>query len=465
MRYLFCALLALFCLPSSARAAPIAIERVTIIDPATGTRRSDVTVLVDGAKIIRVARAQRAALPRGAKRIDGSGKYLIPGLWDMHVHLFNNASRPGTDNRSVYFPLLIANGITGVRDMWTDPEDNALARRWRSEMDSGRSFGPRIATGSSIIDGVPATWPNSIAAADEASARAAVRREKAAGAGFIKVYERLGRPTYFAIADEARRVRLPFAGHVPFGITATEASRIGQRSIEHLTDMTASCSAQEAEMRAGPENRARSLLAASAYDAAKCRRLGQLFARNGTAHAPTLVMHSGRLIAPFARTADPRLRFLPGDVQASWRAADTERAKRDSTVLRGMFDTYGRIVADLSRGGAMILAGTDLGNPHVFAGSSLHDELGLLVRAGMSNQAALASATTNPVRYLGLERTLGSIAAGKLADFLLLDADPLADIGNTRRIAGVVSNGRYFDRDELASMQQAAAAAASGSSP
>lgn len=431
----------------------LAITGVNIVDVENGRVLTDRTVIVSGTRITAILRSGTG--DNGAGRVvDARGKFLIPGLWDMHVHLFNNAVRPGTHNRELYFPLFIAHGVTGVRDMWTDPADNVLARQWRSDIDAGRSFGPRIATGSSIIDGVPANWPNSESTADPDSARAIVRREIAAGAGFIKVYTGLSRATYRAIADEARRARVPIAGHVPRAITATEASSAGQRTIEHLTDMLASCSRQEAEMRRGPDNRARSMLSVSAYDPAKCRTLGHQFARNRTAHTPTLILHSGRLIAPFARAADPRLRFVSGDEARGWRAVDAQQSARDPALLRGIFDTFGRVVADLHRGGTTILAGTDLGNPHVYAGSSLHDELVLLVEAGLSPRDALAAATLNPARVLGLEASLGSIEAGKLADLVILDANPLESIRNVRRISGVISNGRYFSAPELMALQE-----------
>lgn len=444
--------------PAQAASHTIAIEHVTLIDPADGTRRNDMTVVIDNTRISRVASSRALRLPKGVRRrVDGHGKFLIPGLWDMHVHLFNNGSRPGTDNHATFFPLFLANGVIGVRDMWTDPADNARVRRWRRDISAGRMIGPRIIPGSSILDGVPPEWPNSVAVADARSARAAVRREAAAGAGFIKVYNRLSRPAYFAIMQEARRLHLPVAGHVPIAVTATEASAAGQRSIEHLTDMVASCSAREAELRALPDNRDRAILSAAAYDPAKCVTLGRRLARNQTAQDPTLVVQAGRLIAPFDGSTDARLRFVDEAEQASWKESDLRQQRRKPDVLRALFGAFQHIVRDQERGGAMILAGTDLGNPHVFAGSSLHDELGLLVSSGLSPRAALVAATTNPVRFLGLQDSLGTIEAGKLADVVLLDADPLADIANIRRIAAVISNGRFFDKSELAALQANAA--------
>lgn len=440
--------------PSHSRS--VAIENVTIIDPGTGQRLHNMTVVWSGAKIHRVANGRLKLSPQ-TQRINGAGKYLIPGLWDMHVHLFNNATNAGTNDVSSSYPLLIGFGVTGVRDMWTDAEDRKAVEAWRREIQRGRMFGPRVVVGSRILDGSPPAWSNSVAIDNATAAAAIVREEKELGAQFIKVYERLSRPSFLAIARQAQRLGLPFAGHVPFSVTALEASRAGQASIEHLTDMLETCSGSETQVRTLSEGRARAMLSASAFDAGKCRSAGLTFARQQTAHTPTLVMHQGRLVRPFGKTADPRAISISNSEQRSWAAADARMSKRDPAVLRELFTTYLRISAELTRGGALILAGTDLGNPHVFAGSSLHDELALMVQAGMSPQAALASATTNPARYLHREGQFGSVGAGKVADLVLLEADPLDNIENTRRIAAVISNGVYLDASKLRQLKEEAA--------
>ena len=264
MRNLYALTCTLVLLATPAGAAPTAIEHVTIIDPATGKRQPDMTVVLDEAKILRVTKGREGKLPPETRHVNGAGKYLIPGLWDMHVHLFNNASRPGTNDSSVYFPLLLAHGVTGVRDMWTDREDRKLIVRWRREIEGGLRNGPRVVAGSRILDGTPVLWANSRPVTDAHSAIAAVRDEKAAGAQFIKVYDRLSRSAFFAVAREAKRQGLPLAGHVPMSVTAIEASTAGQRSIEHLTDMPESCSGREASIRSLAEGRERAVMSATA---------------------------------------------------------------------------------------------------------------------------------------------------------------------------------------------------------
>ena len=439
-------------------ARPIAIEHVTIVGIGGAPARPDFTVVVAANRIVSVGPADRIRLPANAERVDGAGKFLIPGLWDMHVHIFNNAGAPGTDNHLSYFPLFIANGVTGVRDMWTDPDDIGLLRRWRRDINSGRAVGPRVIPASEIIDGVPPVWPTSVSVADAAQARAAVRRAKASGASFIKVLDNLSREAYFAIADESRRVGLPFAGHVPFAIRPSEAADAGQKSIEHLTAMPLGCSSQEDHLFAlGHLDRAAVRLMIDSYDAERCRRLAEHFAAKGTWHDPTLVVVRARQVNDPAYRTDPRLRFVAAAQRQSWIEFDADAAKRDTNLRADVFRARARTLADLRAAGVRILAGTDLGNPHIYAGSSLDDELELLVTWGLTPPEALAAATINPARYLGVERRLGTVDKDKFADLVLLDADPTLDIANIRRVAGVMSNGRYFDRASLVALTDTAA--------
>jgi imidazolonepropionase-like amidohydrolase len=379
----------------------------------------------------------------------------------MHVHTFNNSSRPGTDNKDWYFPLLIANGVTGVRDMWTDPDDIRLERAWRQEIDSGTLVGPRFAVSSSIVDGVPTLLKNAIGVSTPDEARRAVRTLKDAGAGFIKVYWNLSPEAYHAVADEAKKLGIPFAGHVPFAMSAADVSDAGQRSIEHLTGVPETCSTREAELR-----KARDWTPELAeemwrtYDEDKCRALFARFARNGTWHTPTLVLRRALgFREDEALRNDPRLRYVPASVAQDWlrplpgegRPAIPD-APLHAKVRAEHFRRLIEIVAGMHRAGVPLLAGSDIGNPFVFPGFSLHDELALFVQAGLTPLEALQAATLNPARYLALTGSLGTIEEGKLADLVLLDANPLEDIGHTRRITAVVTNGRYLPRDVLDKM-------------
>src|SRR4030095_12503120 len=191
---------------------PLVFTHTTVLEMTGTLVKSDMTVVIAGNRITTVGKSSRVRIPKNARVVDATGEFLIPGLWDMHVHIFRNSSRPGTNNKDWYFPLLIANGVTGVRDMWTDPDDLKLVRQWQRDIQAGDMLGPRIAPSSSIVDGVPTQLPNMLGVSTPEEARRAVRMLKDAGAGFIKVYWNLSPEAYYAIVDEAKKLRIPFAG-------------------------------------------------------------------------------------------------------------------------------------------------------------------------------------------------------------------------------------------------------------
>jgi imidazolonepropionase-like amidohydrolase len=436
-----------------ARETSTLFRGVTIVDVISGTTIPDSAIVIRGNRIVSIGPSSKVRTPRNARVIDARGKFVIPGLWDMHVHLFSNRDAAGTDNREAYFPHFIAHGVTGVRDAWSDPDDVQIVRRWRNEMAAGRMVGPRIVAASSIFDGVPVVHRNARGVASAEEARRAVREEAASGAEYIKVYELLSREAFFAIADEAKKLRIPFAGHVPSSVTVAEASGAGQKSIEHSTGMLVACSSKE-EKFAGlaqrawtPELRAELL---DSFDEAKCRRAGAMLLRNGTFLDPTHVVNRSQLLGDDdAHASDPRLDDIAPEQRAAWMAM-AEKLRAASRTRRELrFQRLLEVTRAMHAAGVPMLAGTDLGNEFLYAGSSLHDELALFVRAGLTPLDALRTATINPARYLGRERELGSVSKGKLADLVFLDANPLVSIEHTRSIFAVVLNGRYVSRAEL----------------
>jgi hypothetical protein len=243
---------------------------------------------------------------------------------------------------------------------------------------------------------------------------------------------------------------------VPYTLTPEEASEAGQKSIEHLTRMTIACSSDESRFRNIKNEEWTSQLRKELFDSfneQKCVEVARRFVKNGTWNEPTMVEAVGSLLGDDAKLADDdRLRYVAkaetdGWVKFSKRFSPANRRMRESN-----FERWLEILKILHRAGVPILAGTDVGNPYIYAGFSLHDELGLLVRAGLTPYEALRTATVNPAKFFGMERTLGTIAAGKTADLVLLDANPLADISNTKRINAVVANGRLLRREELDAM-------------
>jgi imidazolonepropionase-like amidohydrolase len=446
----------------AAQPQTIIFTHATVLDMTGAPAKPDMTVVIVGNRITAVGKSSNIRLPKNAQVVDATGKYLIPGLWDMHVHIFNNASRVGTNNKDTYFPLFIANGVTGVRDMWTDPDDIKMVREWQRDVEAGKMLAPRIAVGSSIVDGVPTFWPNALGVSTPDEARRTVRMLKDAGAGFIKVYWNLSPEAYYAIADEAKKLGIPFAGHVPSSISAADASDAGQRSIEHLTGIFETCSTKEAELRKAKEwTPALTEEMWRTYDEQKCRALFIRFAKNGTWHTPTLVLH--RMLA-FRREEnfrkDARLRYVPADTVQEWLkpARGGERVSPETRRIR--FQKQLETVGALHRAGVPLLAGTDVGNPFLFPGFSLHDELELFVQAGLTPMEALQTATINPAKYLGLSGSLGTIEKGKIADLVLLEANPLEDIANTQRINAVIVNGRYLSKETLQKMLAEVEAAA-----
>jgi cytosine/adenosine deaminase-related metal-dependent hydrolase len=332
-------------------APPLVFTHVTVIDATGAPARPGMTVVITGDRITEIGPGGSVRNPEGAQVVDATGKFLIPGLWDMHVHWFHKD----------YLPLFTANGVTGIRLMWGVP----IHQQWRQELERGTLLGPRLAIASPIVDGPEPIWPGSIAVKDEAEARQAVIQSKKEGADFIKVYSRLPREAYFAIADEAKKQGIPFAGHVPAAVSVAEASDAGQRSIEHFTNVLEACSTREEDLRRmgaeawanRPEKqkfpsratlRPITRLTLETFSPEKASALAARFVRNHTWQCPTL------------------------------------------TVLRNM--------------------------------AFIQDP------------------------------DLGTVEKGKIADLVLLDASPLDDIGNTRKIDSVVFGGKLLPKAELQKM-------------
>ena len=445
--------------PDPVRSAPLVIEHVTVITGNGSPAIVDATLFVRDGRLVQVAASEKFVPPPNSQRVDGTGKFAIPGLWDMHVHLFNNFSADGSDNHAYFFPLFVANGIVGVRDMWSDPDDIVVARRWNEETTSGRMIGPRVMVSSRVVDGDPPNGPNSLIVHDEGEARNAVRVLKASGAGFIKVYWFLSRDAYFAIADEAKVQSIEFSGHVPMVVRAAEAADAGQRTIEHNDGILPGCSAKEAEWLTRDRNSAvpgSGALMLQAYDDARCEELGRRFVRNGTWLVPTAVNFND----PPDVELDSRRRYVLPDEMERWTSAmNSRKASRESpaplAVLRR--ERTRQMMQAMRRAGVRFMAGTDLSSrtvdgfrrPFHIPGVGLHDELALFVNSGFTPAEALQTATVNAAQYAGALQEFGTIEAGKRADIVLLDANPLEDIRNTRKIHAVIVGGRFFSRTEL----------------
>jgi imidazolonepropionase-like amidohydrolase len=450
----------------------IALTHVTVIDATGAGPRPDTTLIITGERITALGRSAEVPIPHGAKILDLTGRFLIPGLCDMHVH---------SGAADINLPLYIANGVTTVREMWGQPDHH----QWRDEIEKGTLLGPRSVIAGNLIDGSPELWNDQaprpaapIVVTNEAEARRAVRRVKREGADFVKIYSRLSRAAFHAIADEARRQRIPFCGHCPDVVPIAEAGDAGMRSFEHLDGIWWSTSGRQREiereiaaMRIDPADAYGSWFrqigvlewkAATSYRPEKADALFTRLRRNRSWQVPTLTMLQHLDIPGGAD--DPRLKYVPREEAGFW-AQWTDALARGRTPEqvaqhRELFECRLRLVGAMHDAGLPILAGTDTGTTYIFPGFSLHDELALLVRAGIGPLHALQAATREPARYLGLEDSLGTVQRGKIADLVVLDADPLADIRNTQKIHAVLTRGRLITAGErrrmLADVERAA---------
>lgn len=387
--------------------AVLVITNVTVIDGTGAAPGLPQSVMIRNGRIASIGAEK---IPGEAEVLDGTGKFLIPGLWDMHTHVLDNPERD--------FPKLLAAGVTGIRNMHLErPDALDVALRIRAEVKSGQRLGPHVVTNGAIVDGPLPAFAGSIAVGDAKAGRRTVRMLRERGVDFLKVYDLLSREAYLAIADEARRARLPLEGHVPIWVTAEEAARSGQRSFEHLSGIFETCTAD------GNADR-------------ELKQATNLWAISRTESANRMQAAARKAAGSFdAAICEPLLRLL----------AEKHVWQCPTLGMLGHLQPAGlRVVRLMKEAGVPLLAGTDAGNPGSEPGDSLHRELELMVKAGLTPSEALATATRNAAEFLGRQKQWGTIERGRMADLVLLEGNPLEDIRNTRRIAAVVLGGRVL---------------------
>jgi len=430
------------------------IDDVTVIDATGAPAQPHRSVIVRDNRIVGIVPPEeldRASERPAGTRIEGRGKFLIPGLWDMHVHMVFGDWFPR--GKEVTLPLFIANGITAVRDMGGELE---ILQLWRKEISAGRLIGPRIVMSGPMLDGPQPRFPSSIAIKTPEDGRRAVDDLKRRGADFIKLQSLIPRDAVFAIADQARKQGIPFVGHVPDAVRASEASNAGQKSFEHLIGIFEGSSPLEDDFIKGAKTESKFL---ATYDPARAATLFALLAKNHTWQCPTLVWERGSNLIDLTDFApDIRAKYAP----AYWKDVTWKRFTEqimndfnsdDLATRRRFVEKELEVVNAMHRAGVTFLAGTDTPpGVYIFPGFSLHEELQRFVAAGFTPMEALQTATLNPAKFLGRENELGTIEKGKLADMVLLDANPLDDIRNTQKIAAVIVNGRGYARADLDKM-------------
>ena len=474
-------LLTVPCTRASGDEVHLAITNVTVIhvkaDSAQNARRDNQTVLIAGNKITRVAPSESVDLPANAEVVDGSGMYLVPGFQDMHAHV----AWSGDDTTKIILPLLFANGITGIREMGSDnePPQKTLGelRQLKAAIERGDVLGPRVLGLSRRVNGRPSA---SLLARvtynplTKEHGQAAARNAKSRGVDFIKVYSHLSREAFFGLMDEANRLDLPVAGHLPHAVTPIEASNAGMRSIEHARFPAFACGpgyeawrlaeaafyAQQSNNRSQALYRTHLETLVPEFDEETCREILSTFAKNGTWLCPT---HTTRQMDASADVpeyrSDPRRKYIAPDRLSEW-DRDLNRTAQVPPSIRTHFKAFFklglRVTGLAHQHGVPILVGTDCYDTHVFPGFSYHDELQYLSEAGLPPLDILKAATIRAAEFLKIDDESGSIDAGKLADMVLLKADPLSDIRNTTRIHAVIFDGKLHPQDELQRLIQGA---------
>lgn len=453
------ALLAAWAATAACGAEPVdvLIRHATVVDVTRGTLVRDQDIAIRSGRIAAIEPSREPAAWPASDVVDARGQYAIPGLWDMHVH-FGGGKELIEENRNL-LPLYLAHGITTVRDAAGDL--SASVFEWRDAVNAGTLLGPRIFTSGPKIEGRSSIWPGDTEIGTQEELLTALDQLEAWHADFVKLTDDQLSPELFLLGvTEATKRGLRTSAHIPAGVTLDEAAAAGLGSIEHLGYLFKAGSPRESEIaaqyRAGKLTRAQASQAIEdSFDPAVARAGFARLAARGVAVTPTL--NGSRVIAYLDRddhANDPYLAYIGPGLRATYAWRVERAAKDDADAIRHRHARYERTAALLpllSKAGITILAGTDAGflNSFNYPGIGLHDELTLFVRAGLTPLEALRAATVNGARFLGKADTSGSLEAGKRADIVLLAADPLADIGATRRIEAVILAGRVLRRSDL----------------
>ncbi len=419
-------------------------ENVTVISMADPVPQSNQTVVVTGAAIVAVGSS--VDIPADASVIAGSGKFLIPGLADMHGHIGADY-RPDESGDRADLLLYLASGVTTVRNAVGSPAQLQL----EADIAAGKRRGPRLFTASELFEGENAVWPFSRILLTPPEARAAIEEMAASGYDAIKVYHTLDAQTYYAVMDEADRFDLPVFGHVPFEVGVEEVMTLGQASIEHFRGYDIDGLSRDVLEIDGGRSPERFASWVDMTDA----RMDELVAATveaGTWNCPTFVVVSLLIEADrlAAYSAHPMIDYMPGEFVR--RFEESGLAEIFSPASREMLARARpqmlKLLKKLHDAGAKLMTGTDT-FPSVVPGFALIDEIKAFVEAGLTPYEALTAATRLPAEYLGLDDLQGTIAPGMAADLVLLGADPLDDVDNLWAVDGVMANGRWHSRDDL----------------
>ncbi len=449
------------------------IHNVIIVDPLEGLKINQ-TVVISAGKISMVKNAEDLTIPTKAKKIDGKGKFLIPGLWDAHVHFAY------IEELAPYmFNMFLANGVTSVRDTGGK---TAFVKRWKDKSQANRETSPRVMMAGPLLDGMPNVYdgsdaghpPLSVGLSDEAAVEKMVADLIASDVDLLKAYEMLTPEQFRKVTELGKANGLKVTGHVPLSMDVIGASNAGMNSMEHLRNLELSCASNSDELLAkrkqllfdgkkDPGGILRSRIhnaqrenAVENYDEQVADKVLATLSKNQTWQIPTITLNTNFATKAFdAPEWRAGFKYLPDSIAKVWKESADQFVQAPVPPFRLKFkDWQMNMIKKIHEHKIDIMAGTDCPIFFLTPGPSRHSELENLNAAGLSPLEVLKTATINPARYFNMEEELGSISENKIADLVLLSANPLDDIRNTRKIEGVIKNGKYYNQTDLEALRK-----------
>ncbi len=446
------------CTNTAEEQVDVLIQHANVIDVNTGEVSGEMSIGIRNDSIVYLGNGNSNF--SASQTIDATGKYVIPGLWDMHVH-FRGGDELIGENKNL-LPLFVANGITGVREAGGDMTTEIF--KWRAEMENGSLIGPMIYTSGPKLDGPRATWAGSIPVVTKEDAVIAIDSLEQMNVDFIKLYDsRVTREAYIWILEEAERRGIRTSGHMPFTVMLEEAVTAGLGSVEHLYYILKGSSTEEQQVTDDNINRKASFSGSmttlmDSYSEEQAQKAFKMLVDNDTYVTPT--MHIGNTLSYLDRddhSNDEYLNYIGEGIIETYqgRIRSAARASEEFIAMRHRLNTaFKNLVPKMSAAGVSLLAGSDSGasNSYTYQGISLHQELAALVDAGLSPIEALKAATINGAKFLRVEDFYGTLAVGKSGDVLVLDANPLEDITNTQKINTLVMKSKTYSSADLKAM-------------
>ena len=438
------------------------ITHASLVDAVHNQVIKNRLVAISGQRISAIDTMSRLGRYKALRYVDAKGQYLIPGLWDMHIHLRGGKQLVAANKKLL--PLFLVNGITTVRECGGDMTDSVL--QWRKMIEAGTLAGPKIYTAGRKIDGPNPTWAGSIAVQTAADVSRALDTLQQLGVDFVKVYDsKISREAYLETIGQAQQRGLTVTGHMPFTVELREAVDAGLDASEHLYYVFKACSAKEdsitevvrqTEHSTAPLGLFGALPALyNSFDNAKAHALFAYLAKQHCAVVPTLaVSNTLQHLAENDHASDTLLQYIDPGIQATY-AQRFNSARRQTAATHAFMQQFEEkataMVPQLYAAGVMVLAGSDCGasNSFVYPGTSLHDELKLMVAAGLTPAQALCTSTVNGSAFMKAGAVYGSLGAGKSSDLVILAANPLENINAIDQISFVLAHGKLYDREDL----------------